>query len=116
MPNVVPASIVILFAALVIGIVVYLIQMARLLGRLGKRHPQVYESLGSPSLLLNNTPRNNLLVLGWLWRSEFDSLGDADTISRCKAVRTLLVACLCGFIALIVLFGAMGILVNARAT
>ena len=116
MPNVVPASIVILFAALVIGIVVYLIQMARLLGRLGERHPQVYESLGSPSLLFNNTPRNNLLVLGWLWRNEFEELGDPDTIGRCRAVRALLVACLSGFIALLVLFVALGILVNAKAT
>jgi hypothetical protein len=116
MANVVPGSVVVLFAALVIGIVVYLIQMARLLGRLGERHPQVYESLGRPSLFLNNTPRNNLLVLGWLWRGDFEGLGDTDTISRCRSVRTLLVACLCGFVCLLVLFLAMSVLVNAQAT
>jgi len=116
MAEIAPVSFVVLFVALAIGIVVYLIQLVRLLGLLRNRHLQVFESLGSPSLFFNNSPRNNMLVLGWLWRREFEGLGDAQTISQFKAVRFLLLACLSGFIALLVIFVTMGILINAKAT
>ena len=113
MVGIVSVSFLILFATLAIGIVTYLIQIARLFGLLSDRHPQVYQALGSPSVVFNNTLRNNAAVLGWLWRREFEGLGDPDTISRCSGVRTLLIGCLGGFSVLVLLFPVMGVLIRA---
>ncbi len=116
MTEVVPDWLVALFFAQAIGAVAYLIQTARLRGLLQQRHPQVWKSLGSPTLFFSNSPRNGMSVLDWLWRREYEGLGDAQTISLCKTVRLLLLACLCGFFALIALAVARGILINAKAT
>jgi hypothetical protein len=95
---------------LFVATIVYLILIARLLGLLRDRFPQLYESLGSPSLILNNTPKNNILLLGWLWRRDFSSLSDTVAISRCSVVRGLLVWCLAGYAGLFALFLAAVIL------
>jgi hypothetical protein len=39
----------------------------------------VFEALGNPSLILNNSISNNLKVLGWLWGKDYEELGDPDT-------------------------------------
>jgi hypothetical protein len=95
---------IVVFAIQALGTVGYLVQVGRLMNRLESRHKQVHESLGSPSLILNNSPRNNILLLGWLWRREFESLGDAQTVALAKLVRTLLLCLFAGFGILLVLF------------
>ena len=104
MDNVIGILFIVAFAVQAIGTVVYLIQAARLLNRLESRHRPIHESLGSPSLILNNRPRNSMLVLGWLWRREFESTDDAGTVALAKHVRSLLLCLAVGFGAVVVLF------------
>jgi hypothetical protein len=92
------------FAVQFIGTVVYLIQVGRLLRRLESKHKAVHESLGSPLLILNNRPRNNMLVLCWLWRRDFESLDDAGTVALATGVRTMLLCLAVGFGIVLLLF------------
>ena len=97
----------------VIGTVAYLVQVVELFARLRKNCPAVYESLGSPSLVFNNTPKNNMLFLGWLWRRDFDVVGDADTAHKAAVVRVMLLALLSNMALLFVTFATFGIVHNA---
>jgi hypothetical protein len=47
-------------------------------------HSEVWRSLGSPTLFLNNSISNGLQVLRFLWRSEYRSLGD-ERLTRIAA-------------------------------
>ena len=104
MDNVVGILLIAVFAVQVIGTVVYLAQVGRLLRRLESKHQAVHESLGSPMVILNNRPRNNMLVLGWLWRREFESLDDAGTVELARSVRTMLLCLAAGFGIVLLLF------------
>ena len=95
------------FAAQGLGTIVYLVNVGRLFRRMKAQHMSVHESLGSPLLLANNTPRNNLLFLRWLWARGFESLGDADSVALAAMVRSLLVWLLYGFAAMATLFAIM---------
>jgi hypothetical protein len=91
----------------VLGTIVYLVNAGRLLRRLETQHGAVHESIGSPSIILNNTPRNNILFLRWIWNRDFNSLDDSKTIALSRLVRSLLMSLLVGFVAMIALFLVM---------
>jgi hypothetical protein len=105
-----PASIAFLalVAVQVLGTVVYLVFAGRLLRRLQVHHSAVHESIGSPQLIANNTPRNNWLFLRWLWSREFEALPDSDSVALARRVRVLLLWLLLGFGAIITMFLALG--------
>lgn len=103
MENVIGIAFMTVATAQVVGTIAYLVQAGRLLRRLEGQHKAVHESIGSPLLLANNTPRNNILFLGWIWNREFETLGDADSIAMAKLVRTLLISLLFGLAVLIAL-------------
>jgi RsiW-degrading membrane proteinase PrsW (M82 family) len=94
-------------AVLILGTVVYLVNVGRLLRRLESQHPAVHESIGSPSLFLNNTPRNNLLFFRWIWNRDFKSLDDSKSIALSRLVRSLLLGVLAGLVVMIALFLAL---------
>ena len=104
MENVISFAFVTVAAAQVLGTIVYLVNAGRLLRRLESQHATVHASIGSPSLILNNTPRNNLLFLRWIWNREFESLDSPSSIALSRLVRSLLVSLLVGFVVLIALF------------
>jgi hypothetical protein len=99
---------VVLFAVQAVGTVTYLFLVGRLFSRLEREHVVAYQSLGSPSLVLNNSIQNNMRVLRWLWRKEFEELGDAKTIASARVVRTLLVALSVNVAALLLVFFGLG--------
>lgn len=107
MRNFLGISFITLAAAQMLGTFAYLIQVARLFRRLESRHKEVHESIGSPLLIMNNTPRNNILFLRWIWNRDFQSLQDPDSIALAGVVRLLLVSLLCGFAILIALYFAV---------
>jgi hypothetical protein len=107
MDNVIGIAFIVGFAVQAMGTVAYLVQVGRLLRRLDSKHNAVHESLGSPLLILNNRPRNNMLVLGWLWRREFESLDDPVTVALARSVRTMLLCLAVGFGVVLVLFTLM---------
>lgn len=92
------------FIAQGVGTVAYLAQTWRLFSRLEACHAPVYEALGKPHLLFNNTPRNNVVVLSWLWRRRYEALEDEDTVAMARFVRTLLMYCSVGFVVMMLLF------------
>ena len=102
-----------LFGVQAAGTIAYLFLMSRMFSRLEAHHGDVYETLGRPGLFVNNTPRNNVVVLGWLWRKEFLSLSDAETVRRASVVRALLLSLTVNFAVLLALFVAFGALINA---
>jgi hypothetical protein len=106
----------VLFSALGIGTIVYLTQMARLLNYVEVTHSDLYESLGRPSLFLNNTPRNGFLVLGWLWREDYLDVQDPELMRRAGLVRRLLILISVSFIALVVLFPVTLVISDLLAT
>jgi hypothetical protein len=91
-----------------VGTIGYLLLIASLFRRLKASHTTVWESLGSPSLIMNNSPRNNLRVLRWLWAKGYLDLGDSETVDLAGTVRTLLLALLGNFAILVLLILAMG--------
>lgn len=94
----------VVFAAQFLGTTVYLGMVGRLFRRMKTRHKSVHESLGSPLLFANNTPRNNLRFLRWLWARGFESLEDAGSVALAALVRSLFVWLLYGFAILVALF------------
>jgi len=104
MLDIVAIAIIVSWSIQAIGTVIYLFQFGRLLNRLKASHLGVWESLGSLSLLLHNTPSNNWLVLRWLWTKGYSELNDPDVERRAGVVRAFLVGLIGNFILLVLLF------------
>ena len=104
MDNVIGIAFIVVFAAQLVGTIAYLVNVGRLFRHLEEQHKAVHESIGSPLVFANNTPRNNLRFFGWIWNREYETVGSADTVALAKRVRWILLSLLCGFVLLIVLF------------
>ena len=48
----------------------------RFLAYLRNNHREVWAELGSPSLIVNNSIRNSLATMSFMWRKEYLRLGD----------------------------------------
>src|SRR5262245_16284049 len=57
------------------------------LHRLRQNFPAVWESLGRPTLIANNSPRNSLTTLRYILTAEFRQLPDDNFIRYCEFVR-----------------------------
>jgi hypothetical protein len=75
---------IILMTCVVIGFAMH----SQLLRQLRARHPQVWESLGRPTLIMNNSVANGLAVQRFLWRKEFQTLGDPEFARLAERLRT----------------------------
>jgi hypothetical protein len=111
MPTVVAIFFLALVAVQFVGTLVYLVLIGTLLASLKRDHANVWESLGRPSLFLNNTIRNNVLVLKWLWRKGYSDLQNPATRRHASTVRTLLLMLFMNFALLAVC--ALGSLVSS---
>ena len=79
------------FGVLFAAILVWFALASRLLSLLKDDHHDVYESLGSPSLVANNSVKNNWLSLRFLMSGAYRSIED-DRVSRlCRFMRLFLV-------------------------
>ena len=72
--------------------------------RLRLRHPEAYESIGSPSLFWNSSPKNNWLFLKFLYTSSWRTLADATLSRVARLMQVWTVLYILGFALLIVLF------------
>jgi uncharacterized membrane protein YraQ (UPF0718 family) len=82
----------ILFFALMLAVIVGLVMQHFFLQEMRSHHPDVWESLGRPTLIRNNTISNGLAVLRFLWRKEYQALDDAKFIRFAAFVRAYLIA------------------------
>jgi len=54
---------------------------------LRKDYPEAYEAIGSPSLFLNNTIKNNWLFSRFLRTGRYRELGDDELTRLCRLIR-----------------------------
>ena len=76
--------------------VIGLILHVRFLKTLRRSYPDVWKSLGSPSVL-NNTMGNGLATLKYLLRGEFRRLDDREFVQLCEITRLFDMVYLVGF-------------------
>ena len=81
------------FAVLFAAMLIWFALAHRLFQLLRENHREIYESLGSPSLLLNNTVRSNWLGLKFLFTGSFRSVNDRRITRLCRFMRVYLVLC-----------------------
>jgi hypothetical protein len=64
------------FAAAFVMIIIWLGCCARLFALLKVRQPEKYKQMGEPSVIMNNSIRNNMAFMRFLFRREDRALGD----------------------------------------
>jgi hypothetical protein len=69
-----------------------LVGVTRLFGKLKRSHPAEYDRLGSPHLVMNNTPRSTLKFWYFLRDREYEALGDPAIIKAASTTRKMYVA------------------------
>jgi hypothetical protein len=94
----------ILFSVLVVSAITWLILILRLFHILRTRHAEIYDTLGRPSLILNNTIRNNFTTLRFLLGGHFRQLRDPELLRLGAFMQILFYAYSTVFAALLVLF------------
>jgi hypothetical protein len=79
------------------------------LRRLRQNFPAVWESLGRPTLIANNSPRNSLSTLRYILTAEFRELPDSNFIRYCEFVRAfnILYLVIFGILILVNVVGAL---------
>lgn len=78
--------------------IVYLAIALFFMRHLRLNHQETWKALGSPSLVLNNTPMNNLRVTGFLLTGRHRELGDPKLSRYVYAIRLMLALFLCIFL------------------
>lgn len=66
----------VLFGILFCSVFVWFYLCHKMFGILRTRHPDKYESMGKPSLIMNNSISNNLLFMRFLFKREWQGLND----------------------------------------
>ena len=79
------------FGVLFAAILAWFGLASRLIWLLRDSHNDVYESLGSPSLFLNNSIRNNWLGLKFLVTGSYRNIKDNRVTQLCRLMRLFLV-------------------------
>lgn len=77
--------------------------------RLRIQHAAIYEELGSPTLIWNNSMRNQWLFFKFLFQGHWKSLGDQPLSKAAGFMRVWLVLYMVGFIAFTVVLYHFGI-------
>jgi hypothetical protein len=85
-------SLELIFVALMAMVVVWFGLIIWLFRRLRTRHPETYETIGSPTLFWNNSMRNNWLFFTFLFSAKHRQLQDAATTRACIFMRIWLIA------------------------
>ncbi|MCL1050455.1 hypothetical protein L2755_12565 [Shewanella abyssi] len=76
----------ILFGLLFLSVLVWFFLCHRLFKILELRHPEKYESMGKPSLIMNNSISNNMAFMRFLFKSEWRELDDSGVTSLSKGM------------------------------
>jgi hypothetical protein len=79
----------ILFGCLMLNTVVGFILTGRTLSKLRDRHASVWTELGSPTLIVGNSPAAMSAFLRFLWRKSYLPLADDDLTTNCNRLRLI---------------------------
>lgn len=80
-----------------VSIVATLVSATRMLGKLKRGDPGEFERLGSPHIVMNNTPRTNLRIFSFLKDREYEALGDQTIVKAASTTRKMYVTTFCLF-------------------
>ncbi len=86
------------FTVLFTAILIWFALAARLFRLLREDHGEVYDTLGSPSLFLNSSIRNNWLSLRFLIAGHYRELDDERVTRLCGFMSIFLVAYIVWFV------------------
>lgn len=70
-------------------LIVSAVQTSRLIRMLRERHERIYESLGRPTLLLNNSVANSARLMAFLWKGRFRETSDQELIQCASWLRVI---------------------------
>ncbi len=76
-----------MFALLALSTICWMIIQQAFFSRLSKIHPEVWEDLGRPALFFNSNMANGSAFLKYLWRRDYESLPDMQTVSLGRFLR-----------------------------
>ncbi|RUO38607.1 hypothetical protein CWE13_02880 [Aliidiomarina shirensis] len=68
----------VIFVILLCSVLLWFFLCIRLFKILETRHPEKYESMGKPSLFLNNSISNNITFMKFLFKREWRGLNDPN--------------------------------------
>jgi hypothetical protein len=92
----------VLFFILMGCVIVWFALVVRLHRLLRTRHPDVYDALGRPTLILNNSIKNGWLFTRFLLGGHFENIDDGETLQLCRFMRAFAFCYLVLFVALVV--------------
>jgi hypothetical protein len=102
------AMVITCFAVLLAMVATWFILVSWLFSRLRNRHAVIYETMGSPSLFWNSSPRNNWLFLKFIFSSQWRTLGDPAVAKAVRFMRIFLVFYTCFFLSFVGFFFLLG--------
>jgi len=97
-----PTPVIVLFPILLAMVAVWFPMVIWVFSRLRTRHPEKYEQLGSPSLIWNNSMRNQWLFTKFMFSGQFHEFVDVALSRAIIFMRVWLIAYLVLFLTLLV--------------
>ena len=89
---------------LIVSILIWFYLCARFDTILKERHPIIFEEIGKPNLLTNNTFSNNTLFFKFLFSNEWKTLNDQELIRLAQFMKLFFIVYMC-FLVYIFTFG-----------
>ncbi len=90
----------IMFGILFCSVFVWFFLCYRLFKILETRHPEKYESMGKPSLIMNNSLSSNITFMKFLFKREWRDLDDSGLATLSKSMLVFFAIYTVGFLAL----------------
>ena len=98
------ALLVVAFVVFVLFAVIASVVDVRFMRQLRLRHPELWHSLGRPTIFPDNSISNGFAVQRFLWHREYESVDDPDFIQLARLRRTVGIAYFVVFVSFIVIF------------
>jgi len=95
------------FPVLGVMVLIWFRQLSKLFVYLRENHPKEYKDIGEPTLILNNTPKNNIALLRFIQGRRPSELGDEHLAQWCQFLTRFFYAYAALFILLIVMLVAV---------
>lgn len=92
----------IMFGVLFCSVFVWFFLCFRLFKILETRHPEKYESMGKPSLIMNNSLSSNITFMKFLFKLEWRELEDSGLAALGKSMLIFFALYLIGFLTLFI--------------
>jgi hypothetical protein len=92
----------ILFGVLFISVFVWFFLCNKMFKKLALKHPEKYEAMGKPSLIMNNSLSNNISFMKFLFKREWRDLNDQSVASLGKIMSVFIALYLALFLVIFI--------------